>query len=138
MPYVLWTAAFNTSFILGYLLVQLAFSVPAGQDDARSADKAPVSGKIAGLPPLLQAANRNALVVFLSVSSPFRLLHQMSTLLKPRPNLSILSQANLLTGLVNVSTNTLESGSGMAFGMLCGYGAVVYALAWLLRRKKVL
>jgi hypothetical protein len=42
-----------------------------------------------------------------------------------------------LTGLVNVSVNTLEAGRGQALGVLCAYSAAVYGLAWVLRGTKV-
>lgn len=48
LPYVIWTAAFNTAFLLGGLLVQMG-------DAATHA------------PPLLEAINRNGLVIFLLV-----------------------------------------------------------------------
>lgn len=47
-------------------------------------------------------------------------------------------QANLLTGLVNVSLNTLETSSPRAVGVLVVYSAVVYGLAWTARGRKLL
>lgn len=85
MPYILWVAAFNTSFLLGYLLLDLVFfSSPLsrsvysptsklkvqpdpvllgyGRRDGRGSDGTP------GGPALLEAINRNGLVFFLLVS----------------------------------------------------------------------
>lgn len=96
LPYVLWTAAFNTTFILGYLVVQLTFPVPPSTITPTAVPSAGNSGsKIPGpippitqpglhpasqpapahthasrrssVPPLLEAANKNALVIFLVV-----------------------------------------------------------------------
>ncbi|KAI9462017.1 GWT1-domain-containing protein [Lactarius psammicola] len=54
LPYVLWVAAYNTTFLLGYLLLDLAFfPTPLAKSTPMPA------------PPLLEAVNRNALAVFL-------------------------------------------------------------------------
>lgn len=50
LPYVLWTTAYNTSYLAGFLALELAL-FPNGSSDA--------------CPPLLEAVNRNGLAVFL-------------------------------------------------------------------------
>lgn len=44
---------------------------------------------------------------------------------------------NLLTGLINMSVDTLECSDAAAFAILCGYGAVLAAVAIALDRKKL-
>ncbi|KAL7414760.1 GWT1-domain-containing protein [Mrakia frigida] len=128
LPYVLWTAAFNTTFILGYLIVQLALPAPppapsppspsAVQDEKLNINKgnqktvALVVATRSSVPPLLEAANKNALTVFLL--------------------------ANLLTGLVNVSMRTMDQGSWVAVATLVAYSGVVYGVGWVLRGRRVL
>lgn len=60
LPYVLFIAAFNTTFLLGYLAIQLFFQPdPSQPSNTRSPPPA--------VPPLLAAANTNAQLVFLAV-----------------------------------------------------------------------
>ena len=93
LPYILWIAAYNTTFLLGYLIIELAlFSTPTPRH---------------AVPLLLDAINQNGLVVFIV--------------------------ANLMTGLVNVSMETMYVGEGMAMGVLVGYSVVVCGLAWVIR-----
>lgn len=55
MPYVVWIAAFNTSFLFLYLVIQSwANARPSARDT--------------GAPAIFEAMNRNGLVVFLVVS----------------------------------------------------------------------
>lgn len=54
LPYVLWTAAYNTTFLLGYLTIEILFFPPSTNDSPSFA-----------VPPLLEAINRNGLAVFL-------------------------------------------------------------------------
>lgn len=46
-------------------------------------------------------------------------------------------QANLLTGLVNVSVKTMYASDSVAVGTLVGYAACVVGCAWVLRTKRV-
>jgi phosphatidylinositol glycan class W len=50
----MWTTAFNTSFLLGYLLVDAA---------------SPSTSSPSSVPPLLEIANKHALLVFLLVNA---------------------------------------------------------------------
>ena len=90
LPYVVWIAAFNTTFLTGYLVLDLAFfpsplsqsvyspysklKVHPGPDVLRAGARGPTRGKAdagagggAGAPPLLEAINKNGLVLFLLV-----------------------------------------------------------------------
>lgn len=101
LPYVLWTTAYNTSYLAGFLALELAL-FPAG---------AAGSGAPDACPPLLEAVNRNGLAVFLA--------------------------ANLLTGLVNVSMQTMYASRAAALAVLGAYSAVTCALAWAIRRYRI-
>jgi GWT1 len=58
LPYVLWTVSYNTSFLLGYLVVYSLFF----PDPNTYYDEA--------VPWTLEAINRNSLAIFLLVFSP--------------------------------------------------------------------
>ena len=90
LPYVVWVAAFNTTFLTGYLVLDLAFfasplsrsvyspysklKVHPAQDVRGRAGRGSgeaTAGMDAGggsAPPLLEAINKNGLVLFLLVS----------------------------------------------------------------------
>ncbi|CED82797.1 Uncharacterized membrane protein [Phaffia rhodozyma] len=102
LPYVLWITAFNTTFLLGYLAIQLAFE-PTTIESSREI----VSNRGASVPLLLAAGNTNAQLVFLI--------------------------ANLLTGLTNLSINSLEMTNVQAVGILIAYSGAVYGIAWMLQ-----
>jgi phosphatidylinositol glycan class W len=55
LPYVLWIVAYNTTFLIGYLFIQILFfpSPNTPYDDA--------------VPWVLEAINRNGLAIFLVV-----------------------------------------------------------------------
>ncbi|TXT11139.1 hypothetical protein VHUM_01890 [Vanrija humicola] len=97
LPYVVWTAAYNTTALALYLAIELWFFPP-------SSDAPPC-------PPLLDAINRNGLVVFLV--------------------------ANLLTGLINVSMQTMYAGTAVAMTILTVYSAGVSAFAWAIRAHRI-
>ncbi|ORY90902.1 GPI-anchored wall transfer protein 1 [Leucosporidium creatinivorum] len=98
LPYVIWIAAFNTSFIFLYLLIHTwASSRPLA--------------RAAGAPAIFDAFNRNGLVVFLV--------------------------ANLLTGLVNVSIESMYASDSLAMIVLLLYCAGVVGAAWALRTKRL-
>ena len=84
LPYILWIAAYNVSFVLGYLALDLAFFAsplsrstyspysklkvhPPAEPAALRAKDARAAAE-AGAPPLLEAINTNGLVLFLLVS----------------------------------------------------------------------
>ncbi|GAA6022105.1 hypothetical protein JCM11491_002111 [Sporobolomyces phaffii] len=112
LPYVLWIAAFNTSFIFLYLLVHLA-ATNSFFESSRHRPRpiaAPPPSPLES-PMIFEAINRNGLVVFLV--------------------------ANLLTGLVNVSIESMYASDRTAMVILVGYCAVVVGVAFALRRKRV-
>ena len=113
LPYVLWIAAFNTSFIFLYLFIHLVAFPPKREG---------------GSPAIFEAINRNGLVVFLVVSlySP-----HAEAILTHR------SQANLLTGLVNISIESIHASDSLAISVLLLYCAGVVGVAWSLRDKRL-
>jgi phosphatidylinositol glycan class W len=83
LPYILWVAAFNTTFIFGYLFLDLFFfpsssssktvystmSKPEVSPDNSSILRDQHLPPLTGNPPaLLEAINRNGLVLFILVS----------------------------------------------------------------------
>ncbi|KAJ6484961.1 GWT1-domain-containing protein [Mycena vulgaris] len=121
LPYVLWIVAFNTSFILGYLLLDMLFFPTPAAPKLKASGAVPASGYFAPAappppspvraPPLLEAINTNGLALFLL--------------------------ANLGTGLVNLSLRTMYAGTVMSMGVLALYALVVCWAAWALRRTRV-
>lgn len=100
LPYVLWITAYNTSYLAGFLALELAL-FPAGHSD----------GQRDACPPLLEAFNKNGLAVFLV--------------------------ANLLTGLVNVSMQTMYARDTTALAVLGAYSGLISAFAWAIRRYRI-
>lgn len=95
---MLWTVAYNTSYLAGYLAVQLYLIPQSGDRDI-------------ACPPLLEAINKNGLAVFLL--------------------------SNVLTGLINVSVQTMFTGTALAMIILTAYSAGTSALAWSLRGVRI-
>ncbi|KAI6041480.1 GWT1-domain-containing protein [Pisolithus marmoratus] len=117
LPYILWVSAFNTSFILGYCLLDMLFfptrvshvkdsSDPNGRrvmlDESSTGNRAPL---------LLEAINKNSLVIFLI--------------------------ANVATGLINLSVKTMYTSDGKAMLILGGYAYCLCAFAWIFRSRRL-
>ncbi|KAJ6625123.1 GWT1-domain-containing protein [Mycena sp. CBHHK59/15] len=119
LMYVLWIAAFNTSFILGYLLLDmLFFPTPSMSKVEPSSVLAQASGHhqaliapTMGAPPLLQAINTNGLPLFLV--------------------------ANVGTGLVNLTMRTMYASDVTSMVVLILYALGVCGVAWALRGTRV-
>ncbi|KAJ8296251.1 GPI-anchored wall transfer protein 1 [Rhodotorula toruloides] len=107
LPYVLWTVAFNTSFIFAYLMIHLAVA----SSSSSPSSPATASNLASKSPAIFHAINQNGLVVFLV--------------------------ANLLTGLINVLLPTMYMRDSIAVVVLVGYAAVVVGVAWALRGRRV-
>jgi phosphatidylinositol glycan class W len=103
MPYVLWTAAFNNVQIFLFCLLETVF-FPGVH---RATDRASEAERSSFATSRIMAAfNKNGLLLFLI--------------------------ANLLTGAVNLSMNTLDANTWQAMAVLIGYGAVVSGVALVL------
>ncbi|CUA78432.1 hypothetical protein RSOLAG22IIIB_13142 [Rhizoctonia solani] len=131
--YVLWVAAFNTTFLVGYVLLEGIgtelsrgqpaasdrrgtntpvrkgvapnFKFPGGSDSFRERNDSGVSG-------LLGAINLNGLALFLL--------------------------ANIATGLVNMTIPTMYTPDSQAMLVLLGYTFVFSLCAWLFRGRRIL
>ncbi|KAG6336647.1 hypothetical protein ID866_2428 [Astraeus odoratus] len=119
LPYILWTSAFNASFILGYCLLDMFFfptrisrlkdpSDPTGKRFILECSGPESSSRA---PRLLEAINKNGLVIFLV--------------------------ANVTTGLINLSVKTMYTSNGTALLILSGYALSICALAWLFRNRRL-
>ncbi|KAF8912517.1 GWT1-domain-containing protein [Mucidula mucida] len=114
LSYVMWIAAFNTSFILGYLLLYMYFYPEPSKFKKRDADHsgAVATYKAPVVPALLDAINKNALVVFLL--------------------------ANVVTGIINLTMSTMYASTGSAMLVLGLYSFSMCAVAWTFRRTRLL
>ncbi|BGP53548.1 hypothetical protein JCM8202_001502 [Rhodotorula sphaerocarpa] len=113
LTYVVWVAAFNTTFLGLYLCLHLVLAAPITTGPSAAGLASSSEGKSAGssAPAIFAAINQNGLVVFLA--------------------------ANLLTGLVNVSFETMYASTTFALVILSGYAAAVVGVAWALRKRRV-
>ncbi|OTB19294.1 hypothetical protein K445DRAFT_314179 [Daldinia sp. EC12] len=100
LPYILWTAAFNSSQLLACCAIESVF-FPSfyNATDAKTEQETYETATSR----VLRAFNRNGLAIFLV--------------------------ANLLTGLVNMTVPTLDVGPSVTMAILVGYAAVLTALA---------
>ncbi|KAF8635696.1 hypothetical protein AX15_000321 [Amanita polypyramis BW_CC] len=117
LPYIFWVAAFNTSFLFAYFVLDTIF-YPSPETRRSSKKLKTPSGKTEGhlstaaAPPLLDAINKNGLAIFLF--------------------------ANVCTGLINLSVHTIEASDTYALIILCSYIYGLCIAAWIARRKRIL
>ncbi|KAH9971554.1 GWT1-domain-containing protein [Lactifluus volemus] len=169
LPYIAWVAAFNTTILLSYLLLDLAFfptplakstyspvsglkvvrqpssrsvvsptrAVPFPPSVPPGSPTTPTQGPCPMPPPvLLDAINRNSLVVFLIVrfpSPPFLFVYVYLMIWR-----GTAWQANVATGAVNLWMQTMYASDGLAMGVLAAYAFGVCAFAWAMRGQRVL
>ncbi|KAJ4491171.1 GWT1-domain-containing protein [Lentinula edodes] len=114
ISYIFWICAYNVSFILAYLLLDMVFfpSPSTTSKTKKKIDQNSASSLHPILPtaiphPLLDAVNKNGLVVFLV--------------------------ANIATGLVNLTIPTMYTSDLWAMVILCGYSYAICTTAWVLR-----
>ncbi|KAJ6485686.1 GWT1-domain-containing protein [Mycena sanguinolenta] len=113
LAYALWIVAFNTSFILGYLVLDMFFYPAAAVSKKFKPPPTHILATTfaARAPPLLEAINKNALPLFLL--------------------------ANILTGVVNLSIQTMYASAAVSMSVLSLYSLVVCGLAWQLRETRL-
>lgn len=114
LPYVLWVAAFNTSFLLCYVMVYMLILQPVEQQEQQEQQEqrqsTPTQQRDSVTALILQDLNRHSLTVFLA--------------------------ANLLTGLVNLTLKTMYIRDAVAVVILLAYTGICCGLArWLTRRN---
>ncbi|GAW08497.1 GWT1-domain-containing protein [Lentinula edodes] len=113
ISYIFWICAYNVSFILAYLLLDMVFfPSPSTTSKTKKIDQNSASSLNPILPtaiphPLLDAVNKNGLVVFLV--------------------------ANIATGLINLAIPTMYTSDFWAMVILCGYSYAICATAWVLK-----
>ncbi|KAL8897906.1 MAG: hypothetical protein Q9207_006970 [Kuettlingeria erythrocarpa] len=108
LPYVLWVSAFNCAQLALFCAVETAaFPGLYSITDARTESQRCKRATSQAL----AAFNRNGLALFLL--------------------------ANLLTGLVNLSTDTLQARRGRAMATLCAYAITLSVIAVILHRKNI-
>ncbi|KAJ8083308.1 Glucosaminyl phosphatidylinositol (GlcN-PI) nositol acylation protein [Marasmius tenuissimus] len=123
VSYVFWVCAYNTSFILGYMLLDMVFfptplpRKPKYKDkdkvDAKDGVDYTDSSSLDEVPPAIFAAiNKNGLALFLL--------------------------SNVATGLVNLTVRTLDTSDFWAMVILSGYGLGICLVAWVFRNKRLL
>ncbi|KAI9794063.1 MAG: Glucosaminyl phosphatidylinositol (GlcN-PI) nositol acylation protein [Peltula sp. TS41687] len=111
LSYILWVVSYNTTQLLIFYLIEIFF-FPSSSSPSNTTTSSAVAAQRhdkedeQGVPPILRAFNRNGLVLFML--------------------------ANLLTGLVNLSINTLDVGDIGALAVLVAYmlglaGVATYA-----------
>ncbi|KAK1984080.1 GWT1-domain-containing protein [Colletotrichum cereale] len=100
LPYVLWTAAFNSTQLLAYAVVD-TFFFPSFYNAADA--KAEKEAYETATSRVLRAYNRNGLFLFLI--------------------------ANVLTGLINMTVPTLHAGPLAAMGILIAYSGAITGVA---------
>ncbi|KAG7095944.1 hypothetical protein E1B28_006628 [Marasmius oreades] len=120
ISYIFWVSAYNTSFILGYMILDiLFFPTPRPSKPKYSKGKPveyaeihPVGINSEEIPPaLFTAINRNGLVLFLL--------------------------SNLATGVVNLSIPTLDTSDTWAISILSVYSFGICVVAWVCRNRKL-
>lgn len=124
LPYILWIAAFNASFLFAYLILDMIFypsPEPRNAKISNARDKETGKGSSSRQrihnqqpisPPLLNAINKNGLALFLL--------------------------ANVWTGLINLSVRTIEASSMYALVILGAYTYGLCVIAWVTREKRLL
>ncbi|ESK91702.1 gpi-anchored wall transfer protein 1 [Moniliophthora roreri MCA 2997] len=112
MSHIFWVSAYNTSFILGYMVLDmLFFPTRPPSKSSKSTDDGPIHHPEIPLP-LLSAINKNGLPIFLL--------------------------ANVATGVINLTIPTLDTSNFWAMVILCSYSYALCAIAWMYRNKRLL
>ncbi|KAF8128591.1 GWT1-domain-containing protein [Boletus edulis] len=119
LPYTLWIVAYNTSFILAFYLLDMIFFPtrisklrdPSDPSGKRILQEDPMTSTPKLAPPLLEAINKNGLVIFLV--------------------------ANVATGLVNLSIQTMYTPNAKAMFILNAYSFGICLFAWIFRNRRI-
>ncbi|KAF9256317.1 GWT1-domain-containing protein [Marasmius fiardii PR-910] len=120
VSYIFWVSAYNTSFVLGYMVLDILFFPTTRPSKPKySKDKLTEYTEVSSVdvsseetpPKMFSAVNKNGLALFLI--------------------------SNLATGIVNLSIRTLDTSDTRAMFILGGYGFGVCLVAWVFRNRKL-
>ncbi|KAF8558649.1 GWT1-domain-containing protein [Imleria badia] len=119
LPYILWIVAFNTSFIFAFYLLDMIFfptrisklKDPSDPSGKRILQEDPTTSTPQSAPALFEAINRNGLAIFLV--------------------------ANVATGLINLSVQTMYTPNVNAMLILIGYSFGTCLFAWIFRNMRI-
>ncbi|KAI9665303.1 MAG: Glucosaminyl phosphatidylinositol (GlcN-PI) nositol acylation protein [Alyxoria varia] len=124
LPYILWVTAFNTWQILLYGAIETLL-FPGLYSNAKSEEV--VSSKAARILGMSLEQLKEMRSINLQSGACSRLMKALN-----RNGLALFLVANLLTGAVNLSVDTLAMGDAQAVGILLAYMGVLSGLALLL------
>lgn len=116
LPYVLWVSAYNCTFLFVYKLIEdfvwgkVKVEYVTSTKASKETDKS-ISRALETVPTSLTAVNNNSLILFLL--------------------------ANVLTGLVNMNYDTLDSSNWSGILVLMGYEVALSAFTLILYRKGI-
>ncbi|KAF8259747.1 GWT1-domain-containing protein [Lactarius quietus] len=158
LPYILWVAAYNTTFLLCYMLLDLAFFPTPLAKSTYS----PVSGlKVVRRPSDFHKSDddaddddNGAMDSASPHTQPYRAPPAtkitITTTSGPRPMpapplleavnrnaLAVFLLANVATGVVNLSMRTMYASDGRAMAVLAAYAFGVCVFAWAFRGRRV-
>jgi len=154
LPYIAWVAAYNTTFLLSYLLLDLAISptplakstyslvsrlkVVCWSSNGNGADSATVATSLSSSVPTYRAyasGPKETTTTTTPVSRPVPAPALLGAI--NRNSLAVFLLANVATGVVNLSMETMYASDGRAMGVLCVYAFGVCAVAWAVRGQRV-
>ncbi|TFK43019.1 GWT1-domain-containing protein [Crucibulum laeve] len=128
LPYILWVAAFNTSFLLAYLLVLDLCFFPGPSINKPKVTKALKKGQSLEPPssPYFSfSPHPQATVPSESQGNPPPLLEAIN-----KHGLPLFLIANVLTGVINLTVQTMYASDIWAMCVLSAYAMTVSSVAW--------
>lgn len=128
LPYILWVAAFNTSFLLLYLVV-LDISFFPGPKPKKK--KEPISMSGLASPYVPSSQQQPPVDEVLEQGNPPQLLEAIN-----KHGLVLFLFANVLTGAINLKVETMYASDTLAMCILGVYSLVVCAVAWVWRVRE--
>ncbi|QRV98928.1 hypothetical protein RhiJN_26947 [Ceratobasidium sp. AG-Ba] len=142
--YVLWVAAFNTSFLLGYVLLDSVFARPSHLHATRSSSFPAAKERLSASSPMRNSFTAPSFK-FPAGSDSIReralLTETDSSGLLAAINLNglpLFLVANVATGLVNMSIRTMYAADGDAIVILLMYAFAFSLCAWQLQGRRLL
>ncbi|KIJ91233.1 hypothetical protein K443DRAFT_686228 [Laccaria amethystina LaAM-08-1] len=124
LPYILWVAAFNTSFLLAYLVVLdiSFFPGPKPKKKEKPLDLISMSGRAS---PYVTSSQQPPVDEAVEQGNPPQLLEAINN-----HGLVLFLLANVLTGAINLKVETMYASDAWAMCILSVYSLVVCAVAW--------